>query len=87
MKCNSLSDLYLVTSPSHFVGLAFSPWHRRLGRPSSSILQSLHKTKFISNEQLITKTICNSCVFGKHVKVLFNLSKNFTLMPFDNFTQ
>ncbi|MCH85036.1 hypothetical protein A2U01_0005877 [Trifolium medium] len=69
MRCDSLGDLYPVTSPSHFAGLASSLWHNRLGHPSSSTLQSLHRNKFIRSEHLSSKTICNSCVFGKHIKV------------------
>ncbi|GAU39791.1 hypothetical protein TSUD_219660 [Trifolium subterraneum] len=48
MRCDSFGDLYPVTSPSHFAGLASSIWHSRLGHPSSSTLQSLHRNKFIS---------------------------------------
>lgn len=83
MRCNSLGDLYLVTSPSHFAGLASSLLHSRLGHPSSSTLQSLHSNEFISSEHLNSKTICNSCVFGKQIKLHFDFSKNVTLLPFD----
>ncbi|MCI16067.1 hypothetical protein A2U01_0037208, partial [Trifolium medium] len=47
-----LGDLYPVTSPSHFAGLTSDLWHNRLGHPSSSTLQSLHKNKFISSKHL-----------------------------------
>jgi hypothetical protein len=46
-------------------------------------MQSLHRIKFISCEHFSSKTICNSCVFGKHVKSPFNSYKNDTLMSFD----
>jgi histone deacetylase 1/2 len=84
MRCDSIGDLYPVTSQlSHFVGLTSSLWHSRLGHPSSSILQSLHRNKFLSSELSKSKTICDSCVVGKHVKLPFCSSQNITLMPFD----
>lgn len=83
MRYNSLGDLYLITSPSYFASLASSLWHNCLGHPRPSILQSLHKNKFIISEHLNTKTIYNSFVFGNHVKLSCNSSKNVTLMPFD----
>jgi hypothetical protein len=72
MRCDSIGDLYPVTSqPSNFVGLTSGLWHSRPGHPSSSILQSLHRNKFLSSEFLNSKTICDSCVVGKHVKLPF----------------
>jgi len=71
MRCDSVDDLYHVTSPSNFTGLTSSLWHSRLGHPSFSILQSLHKNKFLSSEHLNSKHVCDSYVFGKHVKLPF----------------
>ncbi|GAU48004.1 hypothetical protein TSUD_404810 [Trifolium subterraneum] len=58
MRCDSLGDLYPVTSTSHFAGLASSLWHSRLGHPSSTTLQSLHRNKkiIISRDVIFDET-------------------------------
>lgn len=47
------------------------------------IWQYLHKNKFVTCQHLNLNTICDSYVFGKHVKLPFISSNNVTLMPFD----
>lgn len=83
MRCDSPGELYPVTTSYPFAGLAHTIWHDRLGHPSSSALQSLRNNKFIDSEHLNSRIVCDSCVFGKHVKLPFVSSNNATVMPFD----
>jgi len=50
MRCDSVGDLYPVTSLTPFVGLANSVWHNHLGHPNSCILQYLRMNKFITSK-------------------------------------
>lgn len=89
MRCDSIGDLYPITDnysvshPSTFAAHTSSLWHNRLGHPGSSILRSLSKNKFIGCNNLISKFVCDSCVFGKHIKFPFYASQSHTLVPFD----
>lgn len=82
LRCDSVSDLYLVISLTRFATLGYNVWHNHLGHPNSSIFYSLHRNKFIGSEHVKSKTIMDSCVFGKHVMFPFVPSNNSTLMPF-----
>jgi len=68
LKCDSCGDLYPVTTPTSFAGLMSSLWHGRLGHCSMSVLNYLHKNKFIC---------CDSIVLEKHVKLPFFLFSNY----------
>lgn len=91
MRCDSTGDLYSIistnsyqaTCPSTFAAITPILWHNRLGHPGPSVLRSLSKNKFICCEHLSSSTVCESCVFGKHVKLPFYASSTNTLMPFD----
>lgn len=90
LRCDSTGDLYpltqpnaQVTSPSAFAALSQDLWHRRLGHPSSSSLRILNKNNFISVRSFSNKNICQSCVFGKQIKLPFYASTSFNCIPFD----
>lgn len=83
MRCNSLGDLYPVTTSPSFVGLTSSLWHGRLGHPGAHVFNSLRNNKFICCEPFNPSVICDSCVLGKQVKLPFLNSQTITLMPFD----
>ena len=91
MRCESTGDLYpLPTSTTNLTILestfaAISPtlWHNRLGHPRVSILHSLRNDNFIYYKQLSSSSVCQSCVFGKKVKLPFFDFLNCTYMPFD----
>ncbi|XP_076937369.1 uncharacterized protein LOC143604938 [Bidens hawaiensis] len=91
LRSNSTGDLYPLalstdtkfTSPATFAALSQDLWHRRLGHPGNSLLQCLNKKQFISVDRPSIKRLCQSCVFGKHVKLPFYDSLSTTYMPFD----
>lgn len=45
-------------------------WHRRLGHPNSSVLNFLHRNKFISVNKH-SQELCESCQLSKSVKLPF----------------
>ncbi|CAJ2641560.1 unnamed protein product [Trifolium pratense] len=91
MRCNSSGELYPLTprpstqstTPSTFVALSNNLWHDRLGHPGASILNSLHQNKFIVCNKFQNNFVCQSCQFGKQVKLPFYESLSHTLFPFD----
>ncbi|KAJ9552077.1 hypothetical protein OSB04_016122 [Centaurea solstitialis] len=89
-RCNSSGDLYPLSlpsaassSPSTFAALTQDRWHQRLGHPGASLLRLLHKQNSISVSSLNNDRLCQSCVFGKHIKLPFKDSVSNTLLPFD----
>ncbi|KAI3518158.1 hypothetical protein L1887_06607 [Cichorium endivia] len=90
LRCDSTGDLYPLslpstrfTSPSTFAALSQDIWHHRLGHPGSSLLRALNKQKSISVSKFSDKRLCQSCVFGKQVKLPFHDSLSSTSLPFD----
>ncbi|KAI3691365.1 hypothetical protein L2E82_49713 [Cichorium intybus] len=90
LRCDNTGDLYPLslpstrfTSPSTFVALSQDIWHHRLGHPGSSLLRVLNKQKSISVSKFSDKRLCQSCVFGKQVKLPFHDSLSNTSLPFD----
>ena len=90
LRCNSSGDLYPLTTdvasklfpPSTFVAVSQDRWHQRLGHPGNLPLLSLKTSSSICFPK--SKSIfCQSCVFGKGVKLPFRLSTSSTFMPFD----
>ena len=90
LRCDSTGELYpfsllsaRVTPPSTFAVLTQDLWHKRLGHPSSSLLRVLNKRNSISVKTFSDKHLCQSCLFGKHVKLPFYDSVSVTCLPFD----
>jgi hypothetical protein len=89
MRCDSIGDLYPITNsypvshPPTFAALTSGLWHIHLGHPGSFVLHSLSKNKLIDYNNLNSSSICNSCVFEKHVKLSYYASQSHTLIPFD----
>ena len=90
MRCDSQRDLYPVTTPikhqalpSTFAAISPKLWHDRLGHPGAPILDVLRKNKSIDCNRLSSSSLCQSCVFGKHIKLPFFSSSTSTSMPFD----
>nr|KAJ0188167.1 hypothetical protein LSAT_V11C900456030 [Lactuca sativa] len=89
LRCDSTGDLYLLslptarTIPSTFAALSQDLWHQRLGHPGVSLLHILNKHKSISVSKFSDSKICQTCVFGKHIKLPFNDSLSTTMLPFD----
>ncbi|XP_071694443.1 uncharacterized protein [Rutidosis leptorrhynchoides] len=89
LRCNSTSDLYPIintmlqhlTKPSTFAALSPNIWHHRLGHPGDEIIRSLSNKKFISCNKQFLNSICQSCVFGKQIKLPFISSLSTTLSP------
>jgi hypothetical protein len=79
MRCNSSGELYPLTprpsnqstTPSTFVALSNNLWHNRLGHPGASILNSLHRNNFIVCNKFQNNFVCQSCQFGKQIKLPF----------------
>ncbi|XP_076906863.1 uncharacterized protein LOC143563131 [Bidens hawaiensis] len=90
LRCNSTGDLYPLTKPlpiktsqpSTLVAVSQDRWHQRLGHPGNNLLQSLKLDSFIDYGKL-DKTLCQSCVFGKSVKLPFYDSVNSTSFASD----
>uniref|UniRef100_A0A251U9V3 Putative ribonuclease H-like domain, GAG-pre-integrase domain protein n=1 Tax=Helianthus annuus TaxID=4232 RepID=A0A251U9V3_HELAN len=90
LRCNSTGDLYPLTKPlplnlsqpQAFATNSQDHWHQRLGHPGNNLLQSLKLSSFIDYGKL-NKTLCQSCVFGKSVRLSFIDSINSTHLPFD----
>ncbi|KAD7477448.1 hypothetical protein E3N88_00584 [Mikania micrantha] len=90
LRCDSTWDLYPLTpsstsatTPSTFAALSQDLWHRRLGQPGSDLLHILNKQNVISFRNNVSKRLCQSCVFGKQVKLPFYASNSVTCLPFD----
>ncbi|KAD2805276.1 hypothetical protein E3N88_38653 [Mikania micrantha] len=90
LRCDSTGDLYplsspatKVTNPSTFAALSQDLWHHRLGHPGTDLLRFLNKQNVISFRNVSSKQLCQSCVFGKHVKLPFYDSSSTTGLPFD----
>uniref|UniRef100_A0A251TLB0 Putative ribonuclease H-like domain, GAG-pre-integrase domain protein n=1 Tax=Helianthus annuus TaxID=4232 RepID=A0A251TLB0_HELAN len=90
LRCNSTGDLYPLTEPlplpstqpSAFVAVPQDRWHQRLGHPGKHLLQSLKLSSFVDFGKF-NNTLCQSCVFGKSVKLPFYDSINNTHSAFD----
>nr|KYP60186.1 Retrovirus-related Pol polyprotein from transposon TNT 1-94 [Cajanus cajan] len=87
MRCNSIRDLYSITStvsrPTTFTSITPILWHNRLGHLETSILRSLSKNKFIFYIYTYHPLLFVSLVFGKHVKLPNYASSSNTLILFD----
>jgi len=91
MRCDSSGDLYPLTTrpptqlstPSSFIALSNNLWHNRLGHPGAAIISSLHRNNFIFCKKSQHNSICQSCQFGKQIKMSFYESLSHTLLPFD----
>jgi len=53
------------------------------GTPGANVLCFLSKNKFIKCKQISSPSICQSCIYGKHVKLPFSISNSTTSKPFD----
>ncbi|KAJ9565690.1 hypothetical protein OSB04_001656 [Centaurea solstitialis] len=90
LRCNSSGDLYPLTTPLHslssptstFAAITQDRWHQRLGHPGQNLLHSLKSSSCINYGKPST-TLCQSCVYGKGVKLPFYDSLNKTSLPFD----
>lgn len=91
MRCNSTGDLYSLNtsllqqlkSPSTFAVFSQDLWHHRLGHPGVNVLSSLRNNNYIQCNRNSFTSVCQSCVFGKHIKLPFYDSSSSTLAPFD----
>ncbi|GKB91464.1 ribonuclease H-like domain-containing protein [Tanacetum coccineum] len=87
LRCDSSSDLYLVTklstSPIAFLSTSASTWHQRLGHPDDQVLCSLVSNHFISCNKEKSSHICHACQLGKHVKLPFHSSDSIVEHCFD----
>ena len=90
MRCNSLGDLYPLsstrstTSPSHsaFTVSSSDLWHSRLGHPGAPVLRSLYSKHSIPCNSF-KQSFCSSCPLGKQIKMPFFDSMSHTVSPFD----
>uniref|UniRef100_A0A251U2J3 Putative cytochrome P450, Ribonuclease H-like domain, GAG-pre-integrase domain protein n=1 Tax=Helianthus annuus TaxID=4232 RepID=A0A251U2J3_HELAN len=89
LRCNSSGDLYPLllgpgstTNPSTFAAISSQLWHHRLGHPGQPIMQSLKRSCSI-NFSTLNNNICQSCVFGKSVRLPFVTSHTNIFQPFD----
>ncbi|KAI3730926.1 hypothetical protein L1987_62107 [Smallanthus sonchifolius] len=90
LRCNSSGDLYPLTTPlqslssqpSTFAAITQDRWHQRLGHPGQHLLHPLKSSSCIDFGKP-SHIICQSCVFGKGVKLPFYDSLNKTSLPFD----
>ncbi|GJT24490.1 ribonuclease H-like domain-containing protein [Tanacetum coccineum] len=80
LRCDSLGDLYPVTSPfpTRHTLLSVSPstWHQRLGHPGEDILRSLKSHQYISYNKEKSSHLCHACQLGKHVRLPFTSSNS-----------
>lgn len=91
MRCNSTGDLYPITesmlrqlkTPSTFAAISQDLWHHRLGHPGVHVLSSLRNKNYIQCNRNKQSLVCQSCVFGKHIKLPFYDSISSTISPFD----
>jgi len=91
MRCDSTGDLYSLTtttrhqstSPTTIAALSPNLWHNRSGHPGANVLSFLSKNKFIECKQISSPSICQSCIYGKHVKLPFSISNSTISKPFD----
>ncbi|GJS22485.1 putative reverse transcriptase domain-containing protein [Tanacetum coccineum] len=86
LRCDSLGDLYPVTSPSptpHAL-LCVSPstWHQRLGHPGEDVLRSLKSRQYISYNKDKSSHLCHACQLGKHVRLPFTSSNSIVTRSF-----
>lgn len=84
LRCDSHGELYPLapSSPEAFVLTAPSVglWHQRLGHPGRRVL---HRT-FPSLDFIPSKSfsVCETCQFGKHVRLPFQSSTSVSYVPF-----
>lgn len=91
MRCNSLGDLYPITSWPHHSSMShssfttFSPtlWYNRFGHADPSILCTLYYHHLISCNKYLDNFLCHSSPLGKQTKLSFTKSLNFNVFPFD----
>lgn len=92
MRCHPTGDLYpiitdftktQVSQPSSFSAISPVMWHARLGHPGSLVFNSLKNNKLSDCKRTSVSSVCQSCVFGKHVKLPFYDSVSHTCMLFD----
>ena len=87
LRCNSLGDLYTISSAAQSTARALlaassSVWHRRLGHPAPAAIASLKKNSLLSCNK-IDRTICHACQLGKHAHHPFSSSRSQTVSPFE----
>ncbi|XP_071741111.1 uncharacterized protein [Rutidosis leptorrhynchoides] len=91
MWCNSTGDLYPLDpsklhqrhSPSVFSVSVQDLWHQRLSHPGVNVLKSLRNKNYVQCNSINKLSLCQSCVFGKHVRLPFYASTSTTFNPFD----
>nr|GEV93191.1 ribonuclease H-like domain-containing protein [Tanacetum cinerariifolium] len=76
LRCDSMRDLYLVTSPSpilHAFLVSQHTWHQRLGHPGSEVLCRLVFSNFILYNKEKPPVLCHACQLGKHMRLPFSM--------------
>ncbi|XP_019087621.1 PREDICTED: uncharacterized protein LOC104725667 [Camelina sativa] len=90
LRCDSSGSLYSITnsstpltSPQDFLSTSVSStvWHRRLGHPGNSILNSLISTGSIKCSKP-DSSLCHACQLGKHIHLPFDNSDLIISEPF-----
>ncbi|GKD27722.1 ribonuclease H-like domain-containing protein [Tanacetum coccineum] len=74
LRCDSMGDLYPVTTPSpipHAFLTSQHMWHQRLRHPGSEVLRRLISHNFISCNKEKPPILCRACQLGKHVRLPF----------------
>ncbi|GJZ54555.1 ribonuclease H-like domain-containing protein [Tanacetum coccineum] len=74
LQCDSMGDLYPVTTPSpipHAFLTSQHTWHQRLGHPGSEVLRRLISRNFISCNKEKHHVLCHACQLGKYARLPF----------------
>ncbi|GJX25893.1 ribonuclease H-like domain-containing protein [Tanacetum coccineum] len=74
LRCDSMGDLYPVTTPSpipHAFLTSQHMWHQRLRHPGSEVLPRLISRNFISYNKEKPSILCRVFQLGKHVRLPF----------------
>ncbi|CAA7037227.1 unnamed protein product [Microthlaspi erraticum] len=92
LQCDSPGPLYAVTpsikpppSPQALITSSTNGvvWHRRLGHPGNTVLQSLASYGFLSFNKTDMTTLCHACQTGKNVRLPFTSSSSIITKPFE----
>ncbi|GJU89250.1 ribonuclease H-like domain-containing protein [Tanacetum coccineum] len=86
LRCDSIGDLYPVTTPfpiPHAFLVSQHTWHQRLGHPGSDVLRRLVSNNVISCNKEKPPILCHACQLCKHVRLLFFNSNNIVFSCFN----
>jgi histone deacetylase 1/2 len=78
-----LMPISAESSKHAFIKPSSSTWHRRLGHPSSFVVQQVLRRNKIAYTPEITPYVCDSCQLAKSHQLPYPISTSRSIVPFE----